>query len=88
MRIRRIGRMTVAASVGQAAWGVRRQWQALPAGHRDRLQALMRQSAGRPGNLTSADRNELRHLVSELNLGDVLRDSAMRASRGGVRQRF
>lgn len=46
MRPRRIGRVTVAASLGQAAWATRRRWRALPAEHRDRLQALLRQSAG------------------------------------------
>ncbi|MDQ6818409.1 MAG: hypothetical protein M3018_13535 [Actinomycetota bacterium] len=82
MRLRRMGRLTVAATLGQAAWATRRQWRALPAEHRDRLQALLRQSAGRPSSLSPAERDELRRLVGELNLGDVLRDSAMRASRG------
>ena len=45
MRARRIGRLTIAASLGQAAWATRRQWQALPAEHRRRLRALLRQSA-------------------------------------------
>jgi hypothetical protein len=87
MRLRRMGRMTIAASVGQAAWAVRRQWQELPADRRNRLQALLRQSTGRPSNLSAAERQELRALVGELNLGEVLRDSAMRASRGGSRRR-
>jgi hypothetical protein len=88
MRGRRIGRMTVAASLGQAAWATRRQWRAMPAEHRDRLQALLRQCAGRPSNLSSADRDELRRLIGELNLAAVLRDSAMRASRRGFRRRY
>jgi hypothetical protein len=86
MRVRRIGRMTVAASVGRAAWAAGRQWRALPAAHRDRLQGLLRQSAGRPSNLSPAERDELRRLVGELNLGDVLRDSARRTSRRGFRR--
>jgi hypothetical protein len=88
MRLRRMGRMAMAASVGQAAWGTRRQWRALPAERRNRLQALLRQSAGRPSNLSAAERQELRGLIGELNLGDVLRDSAMRASRRGLRRRY
>jgi hypothetical protein len=88
MRLRRIGRMTLAASLGQAAWATRRQWRALPAERRDRLQALLRQSAGRPSNLSAAERQELRELVGELNLGDVLRDSATRVSRRGFRRRY
>jgi hypothetical protein len=75
----------MAVWVGQAAWATGRQWRALPAERRDRLQVLLRQSAGRPSNLSAAERQELRGLVSELNLGEVLRDSAMRASRRGVR---
>jgi hypothetical protein len=35
--------------------------------------------------VSAAERQELRALVAELNLGDVLRDSAMRASRRGFR---
>lgn len=82
-----MGRMTVAASLGQVGLAARRQWRALPADRRDRLQALLRQSAGRPANLSTAERHELRVLVGELNLGDVLRESAMRASRRGLRRR-
>lgn len=82
-----MGRMTVAASLGQAAWAAQRQWRALPAHRRARLQALLRQSAGRPANLSTAERHELRMLVGELNLGDVLRESTMRASRRGLRRR-
>jgi hypothetical protein len=85
MRLRRMGKMAMAASVGQAAWATRRQWRALPADHRDRLQVLLRQSLGGPSSVSAAERQELRALVAELNLGDVLRDSAMRASRRGFR---
>jgi hypothetical protein len=80
--------MTMAASAGQAAWATRRQWQSLPAERRERLQGLLRQSGGRPSNLSAAERQELRGLFGELHLGDVLRDSAMRASRRGLRRRF
>jgi hypothetical protein len=83
-----MGKLTIAASLGQAAWGTRRQWRALPADRRTRLQALLRQSGGRPSNLSAGERQELRGLLAELNLGDVLRDTAMRASRRGFRQRY
>jgi hypothetical protein len=86
MRLRRMGRMTMAATLGQAAWATRRQWRALPAERRDRLQALLRQATGGPSNLSAAERTELRGLVGELRLGDVLRDSATRASRRGFRR--
>ena len=84
MRARRMKRLTIAASLGHAAWAVGRQWQALPAEHRSRLQALLRRSAGRPANLSESERRELRRLIGELNLGEVLRNSAIRA-RGGRR---
>jgi hypothetical protein len=85
MRVRRLGRLTIAASLGQAAWATRRQWQALPPERRSRLQALLRQSAGGPANLSETDRQELRRLIGELNLGEVLRNSAIRASGRGRR---
>jgi hypothetical protein len=74
--------MTMAAMLGQAAWAANRQWRALPPERRDRAQALLRQSGGRPGNLSAAERQELRTLLADLNLGAVVRDSMMRASRG------
>jgi hypothetical protein len=86
--MRRFGRFTVAASLGQAAWAARRRWQALPPPRRARLQELLRQSAGRPANLSAAERQEIRGLIGELNLGDVLRENAMRAARRGSRRRY
>jgi hypothetical protein len=88
MRLRRMGKMTMVASVGQAAWATHRQWRALPADRRDRLQALLRESARRPSSLSAAQFQELRGLVAELNLGEVLRESTMRASRRGFRRRW
>jgi hypothetical protein len=80
-----MGRLTIVASLGQAAWATHRQWQALPAEHRSRVQALLRQSAGRPANLSGTERQELRKLIRELHLGEVLRNSVTRATRGGRR---
>ncbi len=82
-----MGRLGIAASLGQGAWAVRRQWRALPVDRRARLQALLRQSAGGPSNLSASEREELRGLVSELNLSQVLRESTMRTARRGVRRR-
>jgi len=82
-----MGRMTVAASLAQGAWAARRQWQALPREQQARLQTLLRQSGGRPGNLSAGERRELQMLRRELNLGAVLRDTAMKASsRRGFRR--
>lgn len=75
-----MGRMTIAASLAQGAWAARRQWRALPSERRARLQALLRQSAGRPSNLSPAERQELQTLLGELNLGAVLRETAMKVS--------
>ncbi len=86
MRLRRMGRLGIATALGQAAWSIRRQWMALPPDRRERLQALLRQSGGRPSSLSPAERQELRGIVAELNLGEVLRNSAMRASGGGFRR--
>ena len=85
VRARRLGKLTVAATLGQAAWATRRQWQALPPEHRNRLQTLLRQSAASPTSLSETDRQELRRLIGELNLGEVLRNSAVRATRAGRR---
>jgi hypothetical protein len=83
MRVRRLGRLTIAASLAQAAWATRRQWHALPPERRNRLQALLRQTAAGPANLSETDRVELRTLIGELNLGEVLRDSVIRATGRG-----
>lgn len=85
MRARRLGRLAIAASLGQAVWATRRQWQALPPERRSRLQALLRQSAGGPANLSETDRQELRELIGELHLGEVLRNSAIRSTGRGRR---
>jgi hypothetical protein len=82
-----MGRLGIAASLGQAAWATHRQWRQLPPDHRHRLQLLLRQSGGRPLRLSPMQRQELLGLVAELNLGQVLRASAARASRHGVRRR-
>ena len=85
MTVRRLGRMTIVTAVGQAAWATRRQWQALPPERRSRLQALLRQLAEGPANLSETDRQELRELIGELHLGEVLRNSAIRAGGRGRR---
>lgn len=83
-----MGRFGAASSIGQIAWALRRQWRQLPVERRERLQALLRQSAGRPSNLSPAERQELRALVAELNLGQVVREGALGASRRGGRRGF
>ena len=72
-----MGPLGLALTVGQAAWATRRHWQAVPAARRERLQALLRQSGGRPSNLSPAERRELSELVRELDLGNIVRQTAM-----------
>jgi hypothetical protein len=86
MKLRRMERLTMAASVGQAGWALLRQWQALPEKRRTRIQGLLRKSGGRPSNLSGAERRELKDLVSELNLGQVARDAIRTSSRGRSRR--
>ena len=82
-----MGGLGLAASLGQGAWAVRRQWRALPVDRRARLQALLRQSAGGPFNLSAPEREELRALLSELDLSQVLRETTMRTARRGFPRR-
>jgi hypothetical protein len=76
-------------TVGQFAWAAGRQWRALPADRRDRLQALLRQSATRPASLSPVERQELSQLMRELELGPLVRRVATDAasSRGRFRRR-
>ncbi len=78
--LRRLGPLGIALTVGQTAWGARRNWQAIPPERRLRLQELIRQSAGRPANLSSVERRELMDLMRELKLGELARETAMSAA--------
>ena len=80
MKPRRMRKATIAAGVAEAGRAARRQWRALPLHRRQRLQELVRLSAGRPGNLSAGERQELWTLLRELNLGEALRHGAARAS--------
>jgi hypothetical protein len=81
-----MGRKAIIAGLAHAGWTARRQWQALPADRRQRLQALLRQSAGRPTNLSAAERRELWSLFGELNLGEVLREARAPSRRPSPRR--
>jgi hypothetical protein len=76
-----MGRKAMIASMAHAGWTARRQWQALPTDRRQRLQALLRQSAGRPTRLSAAELRELWTLLGELNLGEALREGTRASSR-------
>lgn len=44
------------------------------------LQALLRKSGGRPANMSTSERREVRKLLAELNLADMAREIAQLAS--------
>lgn len=80
MRLTRLGPMGVAMTLGRAAWSARRQWQMIPADRRDRLRALARRSGGRPSTLPTGERQELRQLVRDVDLGRLIRQAALDAA--------
>jgi len=50
------------------------RWTSLSASERARITRLVRGSRGRPGNLSTKERAELRKLVGKLDLGGVVRE--------------
>jgi hypothetical protein len=64
---------------------VGRRWNALSQKERARLTALVRESRGRPGNLSLRERSELRKLSRKLDFGSVGRE-LLGLVRGGRRR--
>jgi hypothetical protein len=64
------------ALLAEAAMLAHRRWSRLTPGERAHLIAVVRKSRGHPGNLTAADKRELRRLASKLDLAGVARDAA------------
>jgi hypothetical protein len=66
----------------------RDHWDRLTPGERAHLSALVRKSRGRPGNLTSRERADLRRLAAKLDLPALGRSVApvARRLRGGRRR--
>ncbi len=62
--------------VFEAVMLARERWSRLTPGERAHLAALMRKSGGRPGNLTAAERDDIRRLAGKLDLVGALRDAA------------
>ena len=54
---------------------------------RRRVTEIVRKSRGRPGNLTNAEREELRRLASKLDVKGLARDLAPRVITGRKRRR-
>lgn len=60
----------------RAGLAARRHMQQTSPEDRARLQQLLKQSGGRPGNLTAAERQELLQTARRLRPGKLLRDLA------------
>ncbi len=73
--------------VVQAALAANGRWKQLPAGDRDRLTQLLKQSKGLPTNLSTKEREEVRLLLGRLELAGLARELAPFAFRASRRRR-
>ncbi len=73
----------------RAGFVVRRSWKALSEKERARLAHLLRESHGRPSNLSAKQREELRKLAAKLDLERMARElsALLRGRRGRCRRR-
>ena len=71
----------------QGGVAVGKRWRALSGKERDRLARLLRDSRGRPGNLSEKGRKELRKLAGKLDLRGLGRELGGLARRGRRRGR-
>jgi hypothetical protein len=78
--IRKIGPVGSAVIAFQVASTTRQHWQSIPSEDRARLGSLLRQSHGKPSNLSKDERRELRKLVRALKLPRLVRNSALNAA--------
>lgn len=76
-KLRRIGPLGAAMTLGQIAWVVRHHWLSIPADQRARLTVLLRKAKARPSNLSTSERRELRQLVAGLRVPAMLRRAAV-----------
>ncbi|HTC71378.1 MAG TPA: hypothetical protein VK655_00720 [Solirubrobacteraceae bacterium] len=75
-------------AMAQVGVVIARRWRALSAKDRARLTRLARASRGRPGNLTTKERAELRWLLRKLDLRGIAAELyALTRRRGGRRRR-
>ena len=72
------------ATVLRGGFVLRRSWKALSQKERARLASLLRESHGRPSNLSSKQRKELRTLTAKLDLERTVRELSglLRGRRG------
>jgi len=74
------------AGVARVGVAIGRRWTSLSQKERERLTGLVRASRGRPGNLSTGERKELRKLVGKLDLKGAGRE-LLPLVRGGRRKR-
>ena len=84
--VRKVGPVGSAVIAMQVASATREHWRSIPRAKRRRLQTLLRQSRGKPSNLTKAERRELRKLVRALELPRLARMSMLTAT--GIHRRL
>jgi hypothetical protein len=75
-KLRKAGPLGLALTAAQVAWTISEHWQAIPADQRDRLAQLLRETKGRPSNLSKSKRRELRKLVGQVNAPKLARNIA------------
>jgi hypothetical protein len=75
------------AALAQAGVAITRRWRSLSSKERERLARLLRDSGGRPGNLSEKERKELRKLAGKLDLRGLGRELSALARRGRGRGR-
>jgi hypothetical protein len=80
--LRKLGPLGVALTAAQVGRTVHDHWRAVPADQRERLAQLLRQTKGKPSNLSAAERRELRALVRALNVPRVAVRAAIAAGIG------
>ncbi|GAC1439874.1 MAG: hypothetical protein NVSMB51_18400 [Solirubrobacteraceae bacterium] len=85
--IKRLGPWGWGLVLAQAALATRRHLEQTSPADRARLQELLRASGGRPGNLSDAERQELRETIKRLELGRLARDLAANTARPGRSKR-
>lgn len=76
--------------LAQAGLAANKHWKSLPVGDRERISQLLKKSKGRPSNLSTKERDELRLLLGRLELGSLARELvpfAVKAKRGKRRRR-
>ncbi len=81
------GRFAPVLMLAEAAWRLREHWKRLTPGERAHLTGLLKQSHGKPSNLTVKDKEDLRFLVSKLELLSLGRTMLPLGRRFGARGR-